>query len=234
MAFNAIRREKAYMQIADQIIASIRRGEFSVGERLPSVRELEAKFGVSRPTVREALSALELAGTVEVRTGQGAYVKQSPGAGGPAVLTAEVDVGVSPAEVLEVRLVLEPEAARLAATRATEDEHAELTRVLEALERTLGKGTLVGAGDFEFHLAVARASGNGMIVEFMHRVGTYLNQALWAQLRERAWTDPDLGRKYLEEDRKTVSHIRARDGAGAARSMREHLNGVQHDLFSDS
>lgn len=234
MAFNAIRREKAYMQIADQIMASIRRGEFSVGERLPSVRELEAKFGVSRPTVREALSALELAGTVEVRTGQGAYVKQSPATGGPAVLTAEIDVGVSPAEVLEVRLVLEPEAARLAATRATEIELAELTRVLEAFERTLGKGTLVGAGDFKFHLAVARASGNGMIVEFMNRVGNYLSQALWAQLREKAWTHPDLGRKYLEQHWGTVGYIRARDGDRAARSMREHLNRVEHDLFNDS
>lgn len=78
MRFTAVHKQKAYVNIARQIIESIKGGSFKIGDKLPSGRELEAMFGVSKPTVREALSALELAGVVEIRAGQGAYVSAIP------------------------------------------------------------------------------------------------------------------------------------------------------------
>lgn len=230
MAFTSIRRQKAYTQIAQQIIDSIRKGEFTLGERLPSAKQLEVKFGVSRPSVREALSALELAGVVEIRSGQGAFVVNLP-ADQAEGSRFEFDQGESAAEVLEVRLVLEPEAARLAAQRSAEEDIQMLVRSLDVLRAVVAEGRPAVAGDIQFHTALAKASGNSVIYDIMRGVAEYWGQALWRSLRERAWARGDLGRIYLKHHEATLKAILNRDGDAAARSMREHLMQVQQDLF---
>jgi len=232
MAFTQVRRQKLYLQIAEQITESIRKGEFNPGDRLPSVRELEAKFGVSRPSVREALSALELAGIVETRTGQGTFVvglrPDRAEEGG-----FEFEEAESPAEVMEARRIIEPEAARLAAERATKADLDALQTALETLRASLAEGKPSVAGDIQFHLAVARASGNSVISEVMRAFASYLNQMLWRSLRDRAWAHQDLGRIYLAHHERTLNAIIARDGAEASASMRDHLEHVEQDLFTE-
>lgn len=232
MAFTHVRRQKIYTQIADQITESIRRGEFKPGDRLPSARELEGKFGASRPSVREALSALELAGIVETRTGQGTFVVGFPSDRGEG-WSFEFEEAESPAEVMEVRRVLEPEAARLAAERATKDDIDALQTALQALRAVVAEGKPAVAGDIQFHLAVARASGNSVIWEVMRAFASYLNQALWRSLRDHAWAHRDLGRVYLAHHERTINAIMARDGEEAAAAMRDHLQHVEQDLFME-
>ncbi len=232
MAFTQVRRQKIYIQIADQITESIRRGELGRGDRLPSVRELEGKFGASKPSVREALSALELAGIVETRMGQGTFVVGFPLERGEGWRFA-FEEAESPAEVMEVRRVLEPEAARLAAERATKDDIDALQTALQTLRAIVAEGKPAVAGDIQFHLAVARASNNSVIGEVMRAFASYLNQALWRSLRERAWANQDLGRIYLAHHERTLNAIRAKDGNEAAASMQEHLHHVEQDLFME-
>ncbi len=231
MAFTLVHRQKAYVQIAEQIIESIRRGEFRPGDRLPSVRELEAKFGVSRPSVREALSALELVGIVETRTGQGTFVLD-PSLERTERSLLQFDHGESPAEVLEVRLILEPEGARLAAERATEEDLKVLAISLESLRTIAGERTPAIVGDIQFHVAVAKASRNPVIQRVVESLTGYLAQALWRSLRQRAWMHEDLARTYLEHHEHTFAAIRAHEGLLSARSMREHLEHVVRDLFN--
>ncbi len=233
MSFTSVKRQKAYLQIVEQIIESIRNGTFGTGDRLPSVRDLETKFGVSRPTVREALSALELSGIIEVRNGQGAFVVNSSrdlGQRDPF----ELDQGESVAEVLEVRLVLEPEAARLAARRATEEDLEALARILQGLRTTIADGKPAINYDIQFHLAIARASQNAVIYKIMQLVTDYLNQGLWRSLRAQAWARKDLGPTYLNQHDRTLEAIRLRDTEAAMASMRAHLRQVQRDLFAES
>lgn len=233
MAFTSVKRQKAYIQIALQITDSIRKGEFTLGERLPSAKELEVKFGVSRATVREALSALELAGVVEIRSGQGAFVVNLP-TDQEEGSRFELDQGESAAEVLEVRLILEPEAARFAAQRATEEDIQMLERSVDVLRAVVAEGRPAVAGDIQCHVALAKASGNSVMYDIMRGVAEYLGQALWRSLRERAWARGDLGRIYLEHHEAILKAIRNRDGDAAARSIREHLMHVQQDLFVET
>jgi DNA-binding FadR family transcriptional regulator len=225
MKFTLIQRHKTYVQVAEQIVQAIRGGDFRVGDRLPSVRTLETRFGVSRPTIREALSALELAQVVEVRAGQGAYVIRVP-QDRPEGSWFELEQGQSPAQVLEMRLILEPEAARLAAQRATGQDLQMLTDALERLRGTRHEEGQARTSDIDFHVAVATASGNSLIQEIISGVARYLDQALWRSFRERAPAEKDLTPIYLEQHTKTLTAIRVKDGQAAAESMRAHLHHV--------
>lgn len=115
--------QRLYERIAQEIAEAIARGAYAIGQRLPSERDLAQKFGVSRPTVREAMIALELDGLVDVRTGSGVYVTHSSP---PAGVTGKRDIG--PFELLEARRAIEGEACAMAAARITV---AQLTQLRE-------------------------------------------------------------------------------------------------------
>jgi GntR family transcriptional repressor for pyruvate dehydrogenase complex len=234
MRFRAVQKQKAYVDIARQIVESIREGSFKIGDKLPSGRELETMFSVSKPTVREALSALELAGFVKIRTGQGAYVVAIPWEDGQESPEFRLDQGESPAAVMEVRLVLEPEGARLAAERASHEDMAALGAVLTGLEDDMRHQKEGITGDIRFHVAVAKASGNPVIHKVMRGLGHYLNQSLWHAMRREAWgSRPDLGALYLRQHGATFDAIEAHDGQRAAHAMLEHLRQVPEDLFPE-
>ncbi len=231
MAFTQVQKQKAYVQIAEQIVDSIRRGEYASGDKLPPLRLLEARFGVSRPTIREALSALELAGIVGIRNGEGTFIiglQPEPREGS----WFELDQGKSPVEVLEVRMILEPEAAALAAKRAQPQDIEHLRATLETLGDLVARKKPDAVGDIDFHVAVAKASGNSVIHEIVRGVANYVAEALWSSLREKAWAHGDLGRIYITHHEKTLKAISGKDSQAAAKSMREHLRHVKKDLFA--
>ena len=130
MPFQAVATQRLYEQVAGQVTELVARGEFKPGDRLPPERDLAKVLGVSRPTVREAMIALEIAGLVEVRVGAGAFVtdkaKQNGGANGRLF----EGVGSSPLELIAARRTIEPEVAALAAQLATA---AEITAIAETI-----------------------------------------------------------------------------------------------------
>src|SRR5512137_1005933 len=129
MPFQSIEPRRLYRQIADQIRELIRAGEFLAGSRLPPERDLAKQLGVSRPSVREALIALEVEGLVEVRIGSGIYVLGRSGAAGRAAdETAEAAAG--PFELLRARYVIESECAALAAKSARKPQLAAIDEAL--------------------------------------------------------------------------------------------------------
>src|SRR5690348_13515148 len=105
---------RLYQHVARELVAAIAAGRYAIGDRLPAERELALEFDVSRPTVREAIIALEAQGLVEVRLGSGAYVRQIPG--------QPIGFGITAFEVVEARLLVEGEGAALAAAQITDDE----------------------------------------------------------------------------------------------------------------
>src|SRR3954469_14727523 len=124
MPLQAVENRRLYRQIADQIAALIDGGEYDVGQRLPPERDLAKQLGVSRPSVREALIALEVAGLVEVRIGSGIYVlgpggkpESEPNAGAP--VSTEVHALAGPFELMRARYTIESECAALAAKSAS-------------------------------------------------------------------------------------------------------------------
>src|SRR4051812_23232063 len=158
MPLQAVDNRRLYRQIADQIAALIERGEYAVGERLPPERDLAKQLGVSRPSVREALIALEVEGYVDVRVGSGVYVTgRQPAA--PATLP--MDSG--PFELIRARWIIEAECAALAAKNATRAQVRAIEEALDEMEQQRDRGMMPLAPDRQFHQRIAEASGNSAL-----------------------------------------------------------------------
>ena len=220
MPFQSIEPRRLYRQIADQIRGLIRSGEFPAGSRLPPERDLAKQLGVSRPSVREALIALEVEGLVEVRIGSGIYVLVP---GGPADAPPASDATAGPFELLRARYVIESECAALAAKSARKLQLQAAEAALDDMERELRDGRLPLASDRLFHLRVAEATGNGALVQVVKNLWEERTGPLYQQL-EHHYESPELWTAAIAEHRGILKAIAARDPAAARAAMQRHLN----------
>jgi GntR family uxuAB operon transcriptional repressor len=210
---------RLYRVVSGKIEELIRDENIQPGERLPSERDLAIKLGVSRTSLREALIALELGGVIEVRGGSGVYVSEQA----PPQPEATA-VGPGPFEVLAARRMIEVEVAAMAAKNATDAGIDAILVAVEQMERhheDLGNNE---SADRNFHLAIARASGNsalvGVIDYLWNQRGT-----LWHKLKEHFQTE-ELRQQTLIDHRNILAAIAAHDVAGARTAMRAHLDRV--------
>jgi DNA-binding FadR family transcriptional regulator len=202
MPLQAVDNRRLYRQIADQIAALIEKGEYGQGERLPPERDLARQLGVSRPSVREALIALEVEGYVEVRVGSGVYVLGHR----PADKATPLPADSGPFELIRARWLIESECAALAARNATRAQIRAMEEALEQMDDERARGVMPLAADRLFHLRIAEASG----ALFLRLEQHYDTPALWAVA--------------LREHREVANAI-ARHDAGAARTaMRRHMD----------
>src|SRR5450755_2498381 len=203
MPIHSIEPRRLYRQIADQIRTLIRSGEFSAGSRLPPERDLARQLGVSRPSVREALIALEVEGLVDVRIGSGIYVL-APGRNGGG----EVEATAGPFELLRARWVIEGECAALAAKSAKKAQIEAMEDALDLMQKEMTGETQPLNADRLFHLRIAEGTGYG---------------PLYKQL-EHHYDAPQLWISALAEHRAVLKPIAAHDSAAARLAMQRHLN----------
>ena len=216
MQIEAAKVRRLYLDVANKIEELIKSGEIRPGERLPSERNLAVNFDVSRPTIREAMIALEIAGLVEIKTGSGIYVT-----GQQAVNELQLsDEGPGPFEVLETRLLIEPEAAALAAARIDENQLAELKQALEEMDMADAEGK--EQADNRFHCLIAEASENSALISVVNWLWTLRNDSPISELFHRRvrqeGVHPSIG-----EHRRIYNAIRARDPLRAREAMRTHI-----------
>jgi len=220
MPFQSIEPRRLYRQIADQIRTLIRSGEFPAGARLPPERDLAKQLGVSRPSVREALIALEVEGLVEVRIGSGIYV-QAPhhhrAANGAA------DAAAGPFELLRARYVIEGETAALAAKSAKKSQVIAIEETLAMMEMELGDEKQPLGGDRLFHIRIAEATGNGALVAVVEMLWQDRTGPLYKQL-EHHYDSPALWHTAMNEHRAVLKAIAAKDSTAARTAMQRHLN----------
>ena len=216
--------QKLYQQVARSIAASIAEGRYVPGDRLPSERGLADAFGVSRPTIRDAMIALEFQGLVEARQGSGVYVTTR--------VKPEEDVTeteVSALELTEARRLFEGEACALAAA-VSEEQIAGLERIardLTSLAATEDGERL----EHDFHLAVAHATRNAAIVAAVEEIWTLRRQFpdCASQLRRVRLADP---KSFAEDHHRIVAALRDRDPKAARRAIHDHLNRTVETLLS--
>jgi DNA-binding FadR family transcriptional regulator len=221
MPIHSIEPRRLYRQIADQIRTLIRAKEFPAGSRLPPERDLARQLGVSRPSVREALIALEVEGLVDVRIGSGIYVL-GPRANGEAA--TEVDATSGPFELLRARRVIEGECAALAAKAAHKPQLAAIAEALEQMQRIKDveeRSPL--AADRLFHLRVAEATGNGALVAVVKMLWDERMGPLFTRL-EHHYDTPKAWDNALAEHRVVYEAIARRDAGGARAAMQAHLD----------
>ena len=220
MPFQSIEPRRLYRQIADQIRTLIRSGEFPAGARLPPERDLAKQLGVSRPSVREALIALEVEGLVEVRIGSGIYV-QAPHHHRAA--SGANDATAGPFELLRARYVIEGETAALAAKSAKKAQVAAIEETLSAMEHELADDKQPLNGDRMFHMRIAEATGNGALVAVVDMLWQDRTGPLYKQL-EHHYDSPGLWDAAMNEHRAVLKAIAAKDAPGARAAMQRHLN----------
>jgi GntR family hexuronate regulon transcriptional repressor len=216
--------QKLYQQIARTLAAAIEDGRYAPGDRLPSERELADDFGVSRPTIRDAMIALEFQGLVEARQGSGVYVKAAPQISEDA---AERDV--SALELVEARRLFEGEACALASTIITDEQLALLDHLVADMARDVAAEDLE-RHELEFHVAVARATGNAAIcatVEDLWRLRQQSSNCAATLRRARSGGRGD----FITEHRNIATALRTRDPRTARQAMHAHLAQVIDDLL---
>jgi len=218
---------RLYQEIARRIEAMIREGDYREGDRLPSERELAQRLGVSRPSTREAVIALEVAGIVEVRTGSGIYV-QIAGPSGSVRLRQFLagDPGPGPYEALEVRRLVEGECALRAATRIDASGLAELRGLVLAMRDDPAPVPQRGVtADRAFHERIADASGNSVLAAVVRELWDAQALPLWQRWMVRTRTAA-MHLERVEEHERIVERLAARDGPGACDAMQYHINQV--------
>lgn len=218
-----VKSTRIYAEIVRQIKSLIADGQLKSGDRLPPERDLAERFRVSRTSVREALRALESTGLIEIRAGEGAFVRQ-----------VSVESLIEPlalvilnqreaiAELYEARRLLEPPIAGLAARRASPEEVLELGRVLDEQAREVAAGRTGLAQDAAFHVALAHSTHNRAIT----RIVTTLMDLL-TQSREESLQTPGRPERSHQDHRRILAAIQGRDADAAQRAMLDHLIAVE-------
>ncbi|MBN9073147.1 MAG: FadR family transcriptional regulator [Rhizobiales bacterium] len=217
------KQERNYLAVASQIEDLIR-SKYEDGDRIPGERDLAKRFESSRPTIREAIVSLEIAGLVEVRRNSGIYVNDKSRAPKP-------DAGYPPFEILDARMIVEPEVARLAARQAGADDFEKMAIGIEQMVKEDAQDRPTEQGDRAFHLAIAGACGNAML--------RHIVELLWdQQQRSELWLRADAyGRTkpfrhvWIEDHSAVMEAIRRQDPDLARRAMRCHLANTRRCLL---
>ncbi len=231
MPLQTVEPQRLYRQIAEQLRALIGKGEFAPGSRLPAERDLASQLGVSRPSVREALIALEVEGWVEVRTGSGVYVLDRTGqrAGARAKVPA---TEWGPLELIRARRVIEGEIASLAARLAKRRHIQAIADALEFMKQDAQRGVAPLAGDRAFHIAIAQACDNTVLIETIQTFWDARRGPLFERLSDYFESVPSW-RKAIAEHEAVLGAIKAHDAASARAAMQLHMD-KSHRRFSAS
>jgi len=214
-----IAEPRLYQRIAGELARLIDDGTFAAGARLPAERALAKSLRVSRSSLREALSMLELDKRIEIRVGSGAYVaakaRRSAGKRGSIAET-------SPLEVMRVRRIVESEAAALAARHATPAQVAQLVAAYNRLAAQMRANRIRPAADREFHLCIAYASANTALAQVIERLWQEGEHPLSLRM-EKLFVSRGRRRDNIAEHAAILDAIQRRDAPAARRAMRVHL-----------
>lgn len=220
---------RLYRQVAAQLVELINSGEYKVGERLPPERELCLRLGVSRPSLREALIALEMERRVEVRSGSGIYVLRPPVRPiGEEVVKAS-DLG--PFDVIRARAHLEAEVASQAVKNATPKQLEEIEQCLQEMYSCQVGDPQLHDADRRFHLAVAQASGNAAYPLLLDLLWKHRTTPLYHKL-ENHFLSASVWQKSMEEHQRIFDALKSRDLEAAKEAMRVHMRNAENRLAS--
>jgi GntR family transcriptional repressor for pyruvate dehydrogenase complex len=231
MEFKPIKTRRIYEEIVDQLKFLIIKGNLKPGDKLPSERELSERLGVSRSSVREALSALEAMSILDIRSGEGTFVRQTSQSATIEPLAWVLTVENNPViQLMEVRRVLEVEAAGLAARRATGYQLEKIVEALNAMKEAAEKQELAVEYDLKFHFTIAEATHNTILLRIMNTVADIMHQTFRAN-RQQLYGSPGMAERIIREHSLILEAIQERNPAEASKRMLEHLNNVEAGLI---
>jgi DNA-binding FadR family transcriptional regulator len=226
MDFPVLKTQRLYQQISGLLITHIRAGEFPPGQALPAERDLARQLGVSRSSVREALIALEISGWVEIRVGNGVFVRSPLPETAP---TPNLD-DVSAEELLKARQVIEGELAALAATAGSETQQQALADLVRQMGQKFNDSKAFHALDMQFHVLIGEMTGNPLLAEVVERLWSKHYSTTFVRLEEH-YAYNDLAKDWDRDHQVILDALLRRDPRGARAAMRKHLKNVLDRLF---
>lgn len=225
MPLQAVEPQRLYRQIAEQLRRAVGAGEFAPGARLPAERDLARQLGVSRPSLREALIALEVERVIEVRTGSGIYVLEPPkrrSRRGPAGAIPATRPEWGPLQLMRARELVEGEVAALAARHAKKADLDAMAQALQTMRDEVAAGQGPRQGDEAFHNAIAQACGNEVLRDTVHEY----EQARYAPIFTRLGGYFETRTSWnaaIREHKAVLEAVRSRDAEAARQAMHHHL-----------
>jgi len=226
-----VEAQRLYQHVAEQIGSLIHAGEFRDGDRLPPERELAKQLGVSRPVVREAMIALEIAGLVDVRGGAGAFVKRARADAG-SLLAATADPGPGPFDLIAARRMIEGEIAFTAASKVTPANLDALTEAIDQMRSDIEAGRDTRQSDRLFHLRVAELTGNGVLSGLVDGLWAHMLAPMFDVLGRHAGLRGE-DRMTIADHERIVEALGRRDAEAARAAMRAHLAHVEEILMRE-
>ncbi|MFC0522982.1 FadR/GntR family transcriptional regulator [Pontibacillus salicampi] len=231
MQYKPIRTRKIYEEVADSLLEMIQKGDIRPGDKLDSVEQLAKNYNVGRSAIREALSALRATGILEMRQGEGTFVKEfDPTKFSLPVSIAFIMKRKDIKELMDVRKILEVGAVYTAALEHNQGDLRAMHQALVDMEEANGNGELGEKADLDFHLAIAHATHNDMLINLMNSVSEIMMEAmrearkLWFHSEKKTF-------KLLEEHKLIYQAIEKQDGDKAQELMLFHLTQVEEALF---
>jgi GntR family transcriptional repressor for pyruvate dehydrogenase complex len=227
--YKIVRSSRLYEQIVQQVEESILKGALKAGDQLPPERELAQQFGVSRTAVREAVKALREKGLVEAYPGRGTFITDGTSYAIRQSLDRMIRIGQPEGSgyLAEVREILEPEIAALAATRADEQDLVSMRDAVAVMDNAKRDSEAFIEADLDFHLALAEAAANPLILTLIDSiVGLLREQRMRIFLVEGG---PERGQYHHKRILEAIEH---RDSIGAREAMKAHLRQVREDSRS--
>jgi GntR family transcriptional repressor for pyruvate dehydrogenase complex len=228
--YNAVGKFRLYEQIVQQIEESILKGTLRPGDQLPAERDLASQFGVSRTAIREAVKVLQEKGLVEARAGKGTFVTSSTADAVRQTIAHAGRTGQpsSLTHLVEIREIFEPEIAAIAATQADEQHIAGMREAYAVMDRSRRDPQSFIEADLDFHLLLAEATGNPIILSLI--------DSIVGQLREQRTSifqvegGPERGQVHHKA---ILEAVERRDSEAAREAMRSHLKQVRDDCLRE-
>ncbi len=232
MVIRHVKPKKIYEIIAEHLTEMIKNGEVNPGDRLASVQQLAEDFNVGRSAVREALSALKAVGLVEIRQGEGTFVKKiDHDLAGYAIPSVAFLKQEDLRQLFEIRKIVETGAASIAAANRTADDIVEMNKILEEMKRAEGDGEIGEKSDVEFHMAIVRSTKNDMLYKLLETVSDTMQVSMLEARKMFIFSESDKMKKLYEEHKQIFEAILEQDSQKASERMMNHITGVENALF---
>ncbi len=230
MDIKPIRTRKIYEEVTDSILEMIKSGQFKTGDKLDSVEQLAKNFNVGRSAIREALSGLRAMGLVEMRQGEGTYITSFDASKfslplSSALLMKREDIK----ELSEVRKILEVGAVASASINHADEDLMAMEEALNAMKEAKGQGEIGEKADLDFHLAIAHATHNKMLINLMSSVSEIMVESM-RETRQLLLYSEEMMASLVEEHQLIYRAIKARNIEEAQKNMLNHLIGVEKVL----
>ncbi|MFJ7467701.1 FadR/GntR family transcriptional regulator [Peribacillus frigoritolerans] len=231
MVYKKIKPKKIYEEVSDELYEMIRSGSLKPGEQLDSIQQLAENFQVGRPAIREALSALSSMGLIEIKQGEGTFVKTFD----PAIMNHPLSAALlmdqdNIKHLLEVRKILESGTAEVAAKKRTEENLIELKDMLFNMEKVSDDEELSDKADISFHVAVANASQNELLITLMNHVSELMTEKMRDIRRVALYSEEMTLKQLYQQHVRIYDAIVAQDEDEARSAMLFHLQSVEESL----